>query len=149
MTQTAATVVRRNVVVDAPIARAFEVFTGRFGDFKPPEHNLLRVAIAETVFEPKAGGHIYDRGVDGSECRCTWTATPQCSPRTADTSTVDGGCGRPLLRRSHSSRSATVARATRTGAGTPTERSGRCLPFQRRNAGRRSPRCSTASRTPT
>src|SRR5437773_12435918 len=69
MTQTAATVVRRNVVVDAPIARAFEVFTGRFGDFKPPEHNLLRVAIAETVFEPKGGGHIYDRGVDGSECR--------------------------------------------------------------------------------
>lgn len=25
--------------------------------------------IAETVFEPRAGGHIYDRGVDGSECR--------------------------------------------------------------------------------
>jgi DNA-binding transcriptional ArsR family regulator len=24
---------------------------------------------AETVFEPKVGGHIYDRAVDGSECR--------------------------------------------------------------------------------
>jgi uncharacterized protein YndB with AHSA1/START domain len=69
MTQAAATVVRRHIVVEAPIERAFEVFTARFGDFKPPEHNLLRVAIAETVFEPKAGGHIYDRGVDGSECR--------------------------------------------------------------------------------
>jgi hypothetical protein len=45
------------------------VFTERFGDFKPPEHNLLGAAIAETVFEPKVGGHIYDRGVDGSECR--------------------------------------------------------------------------------
>jgi uncharacterized protein YndB with AHSA1/START domain len=69
MTQAAATVVRRDVVVEAPIERAFAVFTERFGDFKPPEHNMLTVAIAETVFEPKVGGHIYDRGVDGSECR--------------------------------------------------------------------------------
>ena len=68
MTQTAA-VVRRQIVVEAPIERAFSVFTDRFGDFKPPEHNLLGVAIAETVFEPRVGGHIYDRGVDGSECR--------------------------------------------------------------------------------
>jgi uncharacterized protein YndB with AHSA1/START domain len=69
MTQTDAAVVRREIVVNAPIDKAFTVFTGRFGDFKPPEHNLLRVPIAETVFEPKVGGHIYDRGTDGSECR--------------------------------------------------------------------------------
>jgi uncharacterized protein YndB with AHSA1/START domain len=69
MTQAADTMVRRQIVVEAPIERAFTVFTERFGDFKPPEHNLLAVAIAETVFEPKVGGHIYDRGVDGSECR--------------------------------------------------------------------------------
>jgi uncharacterized protein YndB with AHSA1/START domain len=69
MTQAASTVVRRQIVVDAPIERAFTVFTDRFGDFKPPEHNLLRVPIAETVFEPKVGGHIYDRGTDGTECR--------------------------------------------------------------------------------
>ena len=68
MTQAADVVVRRQIVVEAPIERAFTVFTERFGDFKPPEHNLLGVAIAETVFEPKVGGHIYDRGVDGSEC---------------------------------------------------------------------------------
>ena len=69
MTGTATAVVRKQVVVDAPIERAFDVFTERFGDFKPPEHNLLVVAIAETVFEPRVGGHIYDRGIDGSECR--------------------------------------------------------------------------------
>jgi uncharacterized protein YndB with AHSA1/START domain len=68
MTQAAEVVVRRHIVVEAPIERAFSVFTERFGDFKPPEHNLLGVAIAETVFEPKVGGHIYDRAVDGSEC---------------------------------------------------------------------------------
>jgi uncharacterized protein YndB with AHSA1/START domain len=69
MTEAATAVVRRQIIVDAPIERAFTVFTARFGDFKPPEHNLLGVEIAETVFEPKVGGHIYDRGVDGSECR--------------------------------------------------------------------------------
>jgi uncharacterized protein YndB with AHSA1/START domain len=61
--------VAHRVVVNAPIERAFAVFTERFGDFKPREHNLLDVPIAETVFEPRVGGHIYDRGVDGSECR--------------------------------------------------------------------------------
>jgi uncharacterized protein YndB with AHSA1/START domain len=61
--------VRREVVVQASIERAFTVFTDRFGDFKPPEHNLLAVPIAQTLFEPKVGGHIFDRGVDGSECR--------------------------------------------------------------------------------
>jgi uncharacterized protein YndB with AHSA1/START domain len=63
------TSVRHSVVVDAPIERAFSVFTDGFGTFKPREHNLLDVDIAETVFETHVGGHIYDRGVDGSECR--------------------------------------------------------------------------------
>ncbi|MDO3683159.1 SRPBCC family protein [Micromonospora sp. C28ISP2-4] len=61
-------VVRRQIVVDAPVERAFAVFTERFGDFKPKEHNLLSSPIAETVFEPKVGGHIYDRAEDGSAC---------------------------------------------------------------------------------
>jgi len=61
--------VRQSVVVEAPIEHAFKVFTEQFGSFKPSEHNLLAVPIAETVFEPRVGGHVYDRGVDGSECR--------------------------------------------------------------------------------
>jgi uncharacterized protein YndB with AHSA1/START domain len=69
MTQETTTVVRRQIAVQAPIERAFAVFTEQFGDFKPPEHNLLRAPITETVFEPRVGGHIYDRGSDGSECR--------------------------------------------------------------------------------
>lgn len=70
MTQAAAsTVVRKEVVVDAPIERAFDVFTARFGDFKPREHNLLAAPITETTLEPRVGGHIYDRAEDGSECR--------------------------------------------------------------------------------
>ena len=66
---TADPTVRREVVVDASIERAFAAFVERFGDFKPPEHNLLGAEISETRFEPKVGGHIYDRAADGSECR--------------------------------------------------------------------------------
>jgi uncharacterized protein YndB with AHSA1/START domain len=66
--QQAATSVRSSIVVEAPIERAFAVFTEEFGTFKPREHNLLGVEIAETVFEPRVGGRLYDRGVDGSEC---------------------------------------------------------------------------------
>ncbi|WP_348528072.1 MULTISPECIES: SRPBCC family protein [unclassified Mesorhizobium] len=61
--------VRHSILVEAPIAHAFKVFTEDFGSFKPKEHNLLAVPIAETIFEPRVGGHVYDRGVDGSECR--------------------------------------------------------------------------------
>jgi uncharacterized protein YndB with AHSA1/START domain len=68
MTHTEVTV-RQHVVVDAAIGRAFSVFTERFGDFKPREHNLLNAPIAETVFEPWVGGNIVDRAVDGTECR--------------------------------------------------------------------------------
>jgi uncharacterized protein YndB with AHSA1/START domain len=62
------TSIRFEIVVNAPIDRAFRVFTEDFGKFKPPEHNILGVERAETVFEPRAGGRLYDRGVDGSIC---------------------------------------------------------------------------------
>jgi uncharacterized protein YndB with AHSA1/START domain len=68
-TQASQTSVRNSIVVEAPIERAFSVFTDGFGTFKPREHNLLSVDIAATVFETHVGGNIYDRGVDGSECR--------------------------------------------------------------------------------
>jgi uncharacterized protein YndB with AHSA1/START domain len=60
---------RTEVVVEAPQDRAFRVFTERFDKIKPREHNMLAVDIEESVFEPRAGGRVYDRGVDGSECQ--------------------------------------------------------------------------------
>jgi uncharacterized protein YndB with AHSA1/START domain len=68
-TQVQETTVRAEIVVDAPLERAFSAFTEGFGSFKPREHNMLGVEIAETVFEPRVGGYPYDRGVDGSVCR--------------------------------------------------------------------------------
>src|SRR5581483_10797356 len=94
--QAPVTSVRHSVVVEAPVDKAFAVFTEQFGRFKPPEHNMLGVEIAETVFEPRVGGSLYDRGVDGSECRwarvlayepphrvlLSWDLSPQWQPET-------------------------------------------------------------------
>ena len=62
------TAVHASVVVDAPIERAFSTFTDDIGSWWSEDHHLLRGELAEMVFEPRVGGHIYDRGVDGSEC---------------------------------------------------------------------------------
>jgi uncharacterized protein YndB with AHSA1/START domain len=65
----AQTAIRTEVVVEAPVERAFRVFTEQFDRIKPRDHNMLAVDIADSVFEPRAGGRVYDRGVDGSECQ--------------------------------------------------------------------------------
>jgi uncharacterized protein YndB with AHSA1/START domain len=67
-TQAETTSVRSSIVVDAPLERAFSVFTDDIGSWFPSEYNLLDTEIAERVFEPRVGGHVYDRGADGSEC---------------------------------------------------------------------------------
>jgi uncharacterized protein YndB with AHSA1/START domain len=67
-TQASETSVRTTIVVEAPLERAFSVFTDGIGSWFPSEYNLLDVEIAERVFEPRVGGHVYDRGTDGSEC---------------------------------------------------------------------------------
>ena len=105
MAQAEAVTVRRQIVVDAPIERAFTVFTDRFGDFKPPEHNLLGAPIVATVFEPRVGGSITDQAEDGTQCRWarilafepphrvvfSWDISPQWSIETdpANTSEVE------------------------------------------------------------
>ncbi|MEJ7635595.1 SRPBCC family protein [Aeromicrobium sp.] len=60
--------VNRQVVVRGTPESAFAAFTERFDAIKPREHNLLGSPIVETLFEPRVGGRIVDRGQDGSEC---------------------------------------------------------------------------------
>jgi uncharacterized protein YndB with AHSA1/START domain len=67
--QAADTSVGTSVVVEAPQAKAFALFTDGIGTWWNPDHHLLDEPLAEMVFEPRVGGHIYDRGVGGSECR--------------------------------------------------------------------------------
>ena len=68
-TEATETSIRTSIVVEAPIERAFSVFTDGIGTWWPREHHILQAELAEMAFEPRVGGHIYDRGVDGSECR--------------------------------------------------------------------------------
>ena len=68
-TQLHATSVTTAVDVQAPVEHAFRVFTEGIGSWWNPEHHILQAELAEMVFEPHVGGHIIDRGTDGSECR--------------------------------------------------------------------------------
>jgi uncharacterized protein YndB with AHSA1/START domain len=61
--------VRAAVEVKAPAERAFQVFTEDIGSWWDPTHHIIEGELAEMVFEPRVGGHVYDRGADGSECR--------------------------------------------------------------------------------
>jgi uncharacterized protein YndB with AHSA1/START domain len=63
------TTVSTSVEVNAPIAHAFHVFTAEIGTWWDDDKHILAAPLAEMVFEPFVGGHIIDRGTDGSECR--------------------------------------------------------------------------------
>ncbi len=68
-TQTATTEVSTAIEVNAPRSHAFQVFTDGIGTWWNKDHHILQAPLAEMVFEPFVGGHVIDRGTDGSECR--------------------------------------------------------------------------------
>ena len=61
--------VRRSVIVNAPIGRAFTFFTHDIGSWWDADKHLLDEPIAEMIFEPFVGGQIIDRGISGKESR--------------------------------------------------------------------------------
>ena len=62
------TSVRTSIVIEAPVERAFDAFVHEMSSWWNPDHHILEGQLAEMVVEPRVGGHIYDRGVDGSMC---------------------------------------------------------------------------------
>ena len=66
--QATQTSVHTDVVVKAPLERAFKVFTEEMASWWNPEHHILSGELEKMVFEPRVGGRIYDVGTDGSEC---------------------------------------------------------------------------------
>lgn len=86
------TTVRRSVVVEASIERAFNLFTRDIGAWWDSDKHLLGEPLAEMIFEPHVGGHIIDRGTNGAENRWAplWsTSRPTVWP-SAGTSTSAG-----------------------------------------------------------
>ena len=67
-TQITDTAVRTSIAVEAPIERAFSVFTDEIASWWDPDHHILEGELADMVFEPRVGGRVLDRGIDGSEC---------------------------------------------------------------------------------
>ena len=70
VTETASpTSVSVDTYVDAPIEHAFRMFTEGIQEWWDPNHHLLDAPLETMTFEPRAGGHIIDRYVDGRECQ--------------------------------------------------------------------------------
>ncbi len=74
------TAVSTSITVEAPVERAFRVFTEDIASWWPSEHHIIGVPLATMVFEPKAGGAVYDVGEDGS--RCQWARVVAYEPPT-------------------------------------------------------------------
>lgn len=60
--------VRKSLRVNAPQAKAFEVFTAGMSRWWPPSHTILKSPFKGAVVEPRAGGRWYHVGQDGSTC---------------------------------------------------------------------------------
>jgi uncharacterized protein YndB with AHSA1/START domain len=60
--------VRQSVTVNAPIGKAFTVFTEGFDTWWPRTHKIGRADLRQAVLECRPGGRWYEIDADGSEC---------------------------------------------------------------------------------
>ena len=150
MTQEPTAVVRKEIVVDASIEKAFAVFTGRLGDIKPRgAQPASRRRSPRTVFEPRVGGHIVRprhgwNGVPLGPGAGLRAAAEWCSAGTS----ARPGRWRPSRRRRARSRcdSSRGARPHPRGARAPEHRPSRSRlggRRPRRRARRRAGRCTS------
>jgi uncharacterized protein YndB with AHSA1/START domain len=58
----------KEILVQAPVERAFRVFTENMVGWWPSEHHIGKAALKEIVLEKFAGGRWYEVGDDGSQC---------------------------------------------------------------------------------
>lgn len=115
--------VRREITAQAPVDRAFEVFTTGMATWWPAETHAVGPTPADCIMEPFEGGRCYNRSHDGTETPWgqvriweppgrvvfSWQLTPQWAyePDPARASEVevrftDAGDGSTLVELEHS-----------------------------------------------
>jgi uncharacterized protein YndB with AHSA1/START domain len=61
--------VRVAVTVAASQDTAFRTFTEDMASWWPEKHHIIEGTLDHMVFEPRAGGDVYDIATDGTRCR--------------------------------------------------------------------------------
>jgi uncharacterized protein YndB with AHSA1/START domain len=60
--------VRRTITVEAPVERAFAVFTEQFDTWWPAEYYIGGTPPEVRTLQPRAGGRWFERSAAGEEC---------------------------------------------------------------------------------
>ena len=60
--------IQKELTIEAPLDRAFRVFTANMGAWWPKSHHIGQAALKDVVIEQKAGGRWYEVDEDGSTC---------------------------------------------------------------------------------
>ncbi len=60
--------VRKSLIVNAPVEHVFEIFTRHHDAWWPRAHHIGERADFTAILEPRVGGRWFERGDDGSEC---------------------------------------------------------------------------------
>jgi uncharacterized protein YndB with AHSA1/START domain len=63
------TAIQATTTVSLTADEAFALFTEDIGSWWNPDHHIIEAPLSHMVFDPFVGGHVYDVGTDGSECR--------------------------------------------------------------------------------
>lgn len=71
-------VVRKSVTVDCSIEEAFRIFTADASSWWPAESHSLHQTVSEIVFEPHAGGDVYEVSKAGE--RGHWATVLEWDP---------------------------------------------------------------------
>lgn len=77
-------IVRKTITVDCAVEEAFRVFTADAISWWPVESHSIHQSVSEIVFEPRAGGEVYEIAESGE--RGHWATVPSGIPRAASSS---------------------------------------------------------------